>query len=195
MLTISSDCLSSCFCPDEVAFCRSFDSSRCQECFQSNIKVCVWQTDILTSYWKAQCIFYSTLCFFSLFHSVWNTFLNLHLIQDLHSGLEINSCCIWHQDFLFILRLSHLWKLERVSRSERRLDSQRCLEAHLVVAIDPPLMLCWFGVPECFGLLELSCGIGTTVNQSPKRLQAHSWACAAADYTPWHKKCFESFLY
>lgn len=79
-----------------------------EECFQSNIKVCVWQTDILTSYWKAQCFFFSTLCFISLFHSVWNAFLNLHLLQDLHSGLEIKSCCIWHQDFLFILRLSHL---------------------------------------------------------------------------------------
>lgn len=56
-------------------------------------------------------------------------------------------------------------------------------------------MLCWFGVPECFGLLELSCSIGTTVNQSPKRVQTHSWACAAADYTSWHNKCFLSFLY
>lgn len=94
MLTISSDCLSSCFCPDEVAFCQSFDSSWCQECFQSNLKVCVCQSDILTSYWKTWCIFYYVF-FFSLFH--WN--FNLHLLQDPHSGLEMDSCCILHQIF------------------------------------------------------------------------------------------------
>lgn len=63
MLTISSDCLSSCFCPDEVAFCRSFDSSWCQECFQSNIKVCVtnWHINQLlksTMYFLLYTMFY-----------------------------------------------------------------------------------------------------------------------------------------
>lgn len=121
-------------------------------------------------------------------------YATLNLLQDLHSGLELNACCMWHHIFIFFSLSISLLKT-CVLRSERRLDSQRCLKTHLVIAIDLPPMLCWFGVPECFGLLELSCSIGTTVNQSPKRVQTHSWACAAADYTSWHNKCFLSFLY
>lgn len=64
-------------------------------------------------------------------------YATLNLLQDLHSGLELNAFCIWHHIFIFFSLSISLLKT-CVLQSERRLDSQRCLKTHLVIAIDLP---------------------------------------------------------
>lgn len=61
---------------------------------------------------------------------------------------------------LFLLRGSEAETCPRVREIWIPSSSSKSFQAHLVITID----LCWFDVPGCSGLLELSC-YNTTVNQ------------------------------